>query len=92
VLVTEEVLRSFGSRSLERSMFEAPALSSLRFLAIVAGSFMLQLAITQSSALQPIFGTRAITLAECAEEVLLAAIPLVVLEIAKLARRIRPAS
>jgi P-type Ca2+ transporter type 2C len=87
VLVTEELLRSFGSRSMEQSMFEAPALSNLRLLAIVGGSFVLQLVITQSEALQPIFGTRSVSLAGCAEEVMLAALPLVVLECVKFARR-----
>ena len=87
VLVTEELLRSFGSRSMQRSMFEASALSSLRLLAIVAGSFVLQLVITQNAALQPIFGTRSLSLAECAEEFMLAALPLILLESAKFTRR-----
>ncbi len=89
VLVTEELLRSFGSRSMERSMFEASAPSTLRLLAIVAGSFALQLAITQSETLQPIFGTQSLSLTGCVEEVMLAALPLAVLESVKLARRIR---
>jgi P-type Ca2+ transporter type 2C len=87
VLVTEELLRSFGSRSAEHSMFEAPGLSNLRLFAIVAGSFALQLVITQSAMLQPIFDTRTVSLAECLEGFLLAAIPLTVLEVVKLARR-----
>jgi Ca2+-transporting ATPase len=87
VLVTEELLRSFGSRSMERSMFEASMLSSLRLFAIVAGSFALQLAITQTTTLQPIFGTQSLSLTECAEEVMLAAVPLLVLESAKFTRR-----
>jgi Ca2+-transporting ATPase len=87
VLVTEELLRSFGSRSTERSLFEAPMLSNLRLFVIVGGSFALQLAITQSPTLQPIFGTRPVTLSECGQEVMLAALPLVALESAKFARR-----
>jgi P-type Ca2+ transporter type 2C len=89
VLVTEELLRSFGSRSMERSMFEASTLSNLRLLAIVAGSFALQLAITQSQTLQPIFGTQSLSLTECVEGLMLAALPLLVLESVKFARRMR---
>jgi P-type Ca2+ transporter type 2C len=89
VLVTEELLRSFGSRSMTRSMFETSTLSSLRLVAIVAGSFALQLAITQSEPLQPIFGTQSLSLTECVEGVMLAALPLLVLESAKFARRVR---
>jgi P-type Ca2+ transporter type 2C len=87
VLVTAELLRSFGARSMTKTIWEIGVLSNMRLCLIVAASFALQLAISQSPFLEPIFNTEPISLAKCLSGVALAMIPALVLQAIKLFRR-----
>jgi Ca2+-transporting ATPase len=86
VLTFAELLRALGARSETRSIWQLGLFSNLRLFAVVAGSFALQLAIHFVEPLEAIFQTEPIGLTRCLEWVMLGAIPLAVLELAKLAR------
>jgi Ca2+-transporting ATPase len=92
VLVIAELLRSFGARSETRTIFEVGLLSNLRLFLIVAASFILQLTIHHTPALEDVFGARPITLAQCLIWIVLGAIPLAVLELRKAVTRSRGGS
>ena len=87
VLVTAELLRSFGARSASRTIFEVGLFTNLRLLLIVAVSFSLQVLIHHVPVLESIFGTEPITLGDCVAWILLGAVPLASLELWKLLRR-----
>jgi Ca2+-transporting ATPase len=87
VLVTAELLRSFGARSASRTLFEVGLLTNLRLFLVVAVSFSLQVLIHHVPVLESIFGTEPITLGDCVAWILLGAVPLVSLELWKLLRR-----
>lgn len=89
VLVVAELLRSFGARSLTRSIWQVGLLSNVKLLAIVIVSFVLQLGISTSPLLESIFATQPIGLAECVVAVAIGALPLSVLELVKAIRRRR---
>ncbi len=82
-LVFAELLRSFGARSLTRPLSEIGLFSNLRLLAIVVVSFSLQLLIHHESHVARVFGTSPLTLAQCAAQIALGAVPLIVLEARK---------
>ena len=92
VLVIEELMRSFSSRSSVRTIWEVGMLSNLRLLAVVAASFGFQIAILYLPLLQTIFGTVPATWPQIARWLILGIVPLGVLELRKLARRKRAAS
>jgi len=89
VLVLAELLRSFGVRSATQSIWQVGLLSNVRLLAIVAVSFVLQLAISVTPMLEGIFETQRITVSECLVAIAIGAIPVSVLEVVKAVRRRR---
>ncbi len=58
-LVVEELVRSFGARSSVRTIWEVGLFSNMRLFLVVAGSFILQLAIYHFSVLEMLFRGRA---------------------------------
>jgi Ca2+-transporting ATPase len=88
-LVFAELLRSFGARSDTKLVHEVGLFSNLRLLAIVAASFALQVWIHHSAFLGRLFRTEPISLGYCAVLIGLGAVPLLVLEARKWARRRR---
>lgn len=89
VLVIAELLRAFGARSNERTVWQVGLFSNLRLFGIVAASFALQLAIHHLPTLQRLFGTEPMALRQCLAWVALGAVPLTVLELWKVVRRSR---
>jgi P-type Ca2+ transporter type 2C len=86
-LVFAELARSFGARSRVRTAWEVGLFSNMRLFAIVAASFILQLAIYRFSALEILFDTGPVSLVRLARWIGLGMIPLAVLEIVKLVSR-----
>jgi Ca2+-transporting ATPase len=89
VIVFDELLRSFAARSETRIVWEVGLFSNLRLFAIVAVSFALQLLIVQLPVFAPVFGTTPVGLEQLAWCLALGAVPVTVLELAKLGRRLR---
>ena len=89
VIVFDELLRSFAARSQTRTIWEVGLLSNLRLFAIVIVSFALQLLILQLPVLEPVFGTVPVGLEQCALWIALGAVPVTVLELVKIGRRLR---
>jgi Ca2+-transporting ATPase len=86
-LVFAELLRSFGERSPTRLFFEVGIFSNLRLFAIVSVSFGLQLAIHHEPNLARLFGTTPLSFTQCATQIAIACVPLLVLELRKVASR-----
>jgi Ca2+-transporting ATPase len=89
VLVIAELLRAFGARSNERTVWQVGLFSNLRLFGIVTASFALQLAIHHLPALQRLFGTAPVALRQCLAWLVLGAVPVTVLELQKLLQRSR---
>jgi len=87
VLVIEELLRSFSSRSDVRTVWEVGLLSNMRLLGVVATSFGLQLAICHIPVFQRLFEVESVTLSQWARWLALGFVPLSLLETRKLVRR-----
>lgn len=83
VLVTEELLRSFGARSKTKTIREVGLFSNIRLLGVVLASFILQLGISATPILENIFSTERVTFFEGVAAVGLGAIPLFVLQAVK---------
>jgi Ca2+-transporting ATPase len=89
-LVIAELLRSFGARSNEKTVWQIGLFSNMRLFVIVAVSFALQLLIHHLPVLESVFGTEPISVAQCAAWIVLGAIPLIVLELGKVLRQSPP--
>jgi P-type Ca2+ transporter type 2C len=89
VLVVAELLRSFGARSPVRTIWEIGVFSNLRLFAVVVASFALQLLISQVHIFGVIFETEPVSLVQCLWRIGLGAVPLMVLQAVKIARRRR---
>ncbi|NOT55449.1 MAG: cation-translocating P-type ATPase [Deltaproteobacteria bacterium] len=89
-LVIAELLRSFGARSNEKTVWQLGLFSNMRLFVIVLVSFALQLLIHHWPVLESVFGTEPISLAQCAAWIVLGAIPLIVLELGKVFRQSSP--
>ena len=89
VLVFGEVLRSFASRSATKLFWEVGAFSNVRLVAVVVVSVLVQLAIHHMPFTRSLFEIGELSLQDCALSVALGFIPVSVLEIAKLLRRLR---
>ncbi len=87
VLVLSELLRAFAARSDTRVLWEIGAFSNLVLLGVVALSIVLQLAILSLPLTQSLFHFGAISGGEIAVAFAIALIPVSVLELRKLARR-----
>lgn len=89
VLVTAELLRSFGARSTSRTFLEVGPFTNLRLFLIVVVSFSLQVLIHHVPMLESIFGTEPITLRDCVLWGVLGAVPFASLELWKISQRPR---
>lgn len=88
-LVIAELLRAFGARSEQRTIWQIGLFSNMRLFLIVAVSFALQLAIHHVPMLQKLFQIEPVTLNQCMVWIGVASIPLIVLELRKVIRRPR---
>ncbi|HYE36924.1 cation-translocating P-type ATPase [Methylocaldum sp.] len=87
-LVFAELLRSFGARSNTRTIWQVGLFSNLKLFLVVAISLSFQYGIHHIPALQNLFGIEPITMTQCLAWTGLGFIPLAVLELRKLIRRI----
>jgi len=85
-LVIAELLRAFGARSEERTVWQMGLFSNMRLFLIVAVSFSLQLAIHHIPTFQTLFQIEPVTLHQCVSWFAVGFIPLVVLELRKVIR------
>lgn len=85
-LVIAELLRAFGARSEQLTIWQIGIFSNMRLFLIVAVSFALQLAIHHVPMLQTLFQLEPITLNQCAGWIGLGLIPMIVLEFRKVIR------
>ena len=87
VLVFGELLRAFSARDPDRPFWEIGVFSNLRLFAIVAISMLVQLAIHHIPVTQRLFDIGPLSLFDCMLTLAVGAMPLLVLELAKLATR-----
>jgi Ca2+-transporting ATPase len=87
VLVFEELFRSLSARSDTKIVWEVGLLSNSRLLAVVAGTFGLQLLIHHVRPLAAVFGSGPVALDRYLVWVGLALVPVTMLELTKLACR-----
>ena len=85
-LLFAELLRSFGSRSNTRTVWQVGLFSNLKLFLVVAISLAFQYGIHHISALQTLFGIEPITMNQCLAWTCLGFIPLIILELRKLVR------
>jgi Ca2+-transporting ATPase len=89
-LVFAELLRSFGARSEVRPVWQISLLTNLNLVGVVAATFGLQVLSQHHAALGRFLKTSPIPFADCLGLLALGAIPLLVLEIVKVTRPVRP--
>ena len=82
-LIVAELLRTFGARSERQTVWQIGFFSNRQLCVIVAVSFAMQLAISQITALQQLFGITPISLRQWSAWIVLGAVPLLVLELRK---------
>jgi P-type Ca2+ transporter type 2C len=87
VLVFGELFRAFAARNTTRLFWEVGVFTNLRLLAVVMFSALLQLAIHHVPATEAMFGIGPLSVADCVLTVLVALVPVTVIEISKLFRR-----
>jgi Ca2+-transporting ATPase len=87
VLVFGELFRAFAARSTTRVFWEVGAFTNLRLLGVVVVSVLLQLGIHHIPVAQDIFEIGQLSAADCALTLLVALVPVTVIELSKLARR-----
>jgi Ca2+-transporting ATPase len=88
VLVFGELFRAFAARSPTRLFWEVGAFTNLRLLGVVVLSFLVQLGIHHIPATQALFQIGDLPLADCLLAVALGLIPVTVIELSKLLRRV----
>lgn len=88
MLVFGELFRAFAARSQTRLFWEVGAFTNLRVLGVVVVSVLVQLGIHHIPATQELFQLGALPLGDCALSFALGLIPVTVLEVTKLLRRI----
>jgi len=86
-LVITGLLRSFGARSEQRTLWQIGLFSNIRLFLVVAVSFTLQLAIHHVPMLQTLFQIEPVSLNQCVSWIGVGFIPLIVLELRKVIRR-----
>ncbi len=89
VLVFGELLRAFAARDVDRPFWEVGVFTNLRLLGIVVVSMLVQLGIHHIPATQQLFQIGPLSLHECILSLALGCVPLIILECAKLLRRVR---
>ena len=82
-LVIAGLLRAFGARSAQRTVWEMSLFSNVRLFLVVAAGFALQLAIHHIPMFQTLFKIEPITLIQCMSWFAIGFIPLIVLELRK---------
>lgn len=87
-LVFGELLRAFAARSPDRLFWEVGALTNVRLLGVVVATVALQLAIHHTPFAQRLFQITPISLSDCVMSLLLGLVPVSVIEVSKLARRV----
>lgn len=87
-LVFGELLRAFAARSPDRLFWEVGALTNIRLLGVVLATVALQLAIHHTPFAQRLFQITDISLADCLLSLIVGLVPVTVIEISKLARRV----
>jgi Ca2+-transporting ATPase len=87
VLVFGELFRAFAARSTTRLFWEVGAFTNVRLLGVVVFSVLLQLGIHHIPTAQVVFEIGPLSAADCALTLLVALVPVTVIELAKLARR-----
>ncbi|KGP62881.1 HAD family hydrolase [Legionella norrlandica] len=88
VLVTAELLRSFGARSDTKTIWQVGFFSNLRLFFIVSISFLLQILIHHVPMLQELFGIEPVSFSQCLSWILLGMVPLLILETQKWLRKV----
>ncbi|MDO9196272.1 cation transporting ATPase C-terminal domain-containing protein, partial [Rhodoferax sp.] len=88
-LVIAELMRAFGARSERRTIWQIGLFSNMRLFLVVAVSFSLQFAIHHVPILQTLFQIGPVPLNQCAAWIVAGFIPLMVLELRKIVRRLR---
>jgi Ca2+-transporting ATPase len=86
-LVIAELLRAFGARSEQHTLWQIGLFSNMRLFLVVAVSFVLQLAIHHVPMLQTLFQIEPVSLNQCVAWIGVGFIPLIVLELRKVIRR-----
>lgn len=87
VLVFAELLRAFGARSETKPVWKISLTSYKRLVGVVAVSFGLQIASQHNAVLGGILKSSYLSVADCAILIAIGSIPLIVLELIKLIRR-----
>lgn len=90
VLVFSELFRSFAARSETRTFWSTGAFTNLRLLGVVAASVALQIGLHHVPLAQELFKVEALTGKDCLVALGLGLIPVTVLELTKLLRRVLP--
>lgn len=88
VLVFGELFRAFAARSPTRLFWEMGALTNVTLLGVVLVSSLLQIGIHHIPATETLFQIGTLSLEDCALSVLIGLIPVSVVEIAKIVRRL----
>jgi P-type Ca2+ transporter type 2C len=88
VLVFAELFRAFAARSSTKLFWEVGAFSNVKLLAIVLGSVVVQIGLHHTPATQKLFQLGDLPLADCALSLALGLVPVTVLEMGKLVRRL----
>ncbi len=87
VLVFGELFRAFAARSTTRVFWEVGAFTNVRLLGVVLFSVVMQLGIHYIPAAQAVFEVGPLSAADCALTLLVALVPVTVIEVTKLVRR-----
>ncbi len=90
VLVFSEVTRAFAARSTHRIFWEVGPLSNLKLVGVVALTILLQLGIHHIPATQRLLDLGPLSLADCAWSFAIGLVPVTLIELYKLARRLMP--
>jgi Ca2+-transporting ATPase len=88
VLVFGELLRAFSARDPDRTCWEVGLFSNLRLCSVVLVSMLVQLGIHHIPATQVLLSIGPLSAFDCALSVVVGAMPLVVLELSKVFRRV----
>ena len=86
-LVFGELFRAFAARSTTRLFWEVGAFTNLRLLGVVLFSVVMQLGIHYIPAARAVFQIGPLSAADCALTLLVALVPVTVIEVSKLVRR-----
>jgi P-type Ca2+ transporter type 2C len=89
VLVFGELLRAFSARDPNRPFWEVGIFSNLRLFSIVLVSVLVQLGIHHIPATQQLFSIGALSLFDCVLSLLVGTLPLIILELMKVLKRVR---